>query len=654
MGYDDGLDSFDGGLDSGSDSSLDSYDSGSLDSFGDSSLDSLDSGSLDSFGDSSLDSLDNSSLDSLDSSSLDSVDNFENSSIDIVDSTNDVPIMDSFDTLEVNDEQPVDAFEEGKTLDVVPNDISDELDTLDAIEDNPVEAVETEATENMNYFENNDAINLEKDDTSGFNPETSGEMLKADNPYQEKWENFYEEMNGETIEESANKWDSLSEVPFAGDDNQLDINNTDVAEDGSDEGPQKVLKLTPTGSDMGYPEKTFLEESQEEYDQIVSDENLSNAEKIDQLNDLKDNLEIAKEQELEDSYNNIEGTEVMEEPSDTQEYQDTYEQIVDDESLSNEEKIDQLTDLKDDLTSEQEQGLEDINNVEDTDLAEEVSDTQEYQETYEQIVNDESLSNEEKIDQLTDLKDDLTSEQEQGLEDINNLEDTDLAEEVSDTQEYQETYEQIVNDESLSNEEKINQLNDLKDDLNIAKEQELENSYDDINNNEVVETPSETQEYQNEGFEETNESEDVNENIEDVSSWLNEINPNFDEFDVDSPYSNNCGSCAFAVYNRLEGTDTDICATAENIPTNEAMEAATGLEMQSSTPADIEKMLLDQGDGAHAIIGVDRAEGPGHWFNAAVIDGKVYAIDGQSGQLYDWPPDYGDVVHWDVSVKKEM
>jgi hypothetical protein len=504
--------------------------------------------------------------------------------------------MDSFDTLEVNDEQPVDAFEEGKTLDVVPNDISDELDTLDAIEDNPVEAVETEATENMNYFENNDAINLEKDDTSGFNPETSGEMLKADNPYQEKWENFYEEMNGETIEESANKWDSLSEVPFAGDDNQLDINNTDVAEDGSNEGPQKVLKLTPTGSNMGYPEKTFLEESQDEYDQIVSDENLSNAEKIDQLNDLKDNLEIAKEQELEDSYNNIEGTEVMEEPSDTQEYQDTYEQIVDDESLSNEEKIDQLTDLKDDLTSEQEQGLEDINNVEDTDLAEEVSDTQEYQETYEQIVNDESLSNEEKIDQLTDLK----------------------------------------------------------DDLNIAKEQELENSYDYINNNEVVETPSETQEYQNEGFEETNESEDVNENIEDVSSWLNEINPNFDEFDVDSPYSNNCGSCAFAVYNRLEGTDTDICATAENIPTNEAMEAATGLEMQSSTPADIEKMLLDQGDGAHAIIGVDRAEGPGHWFNAAVIDGKVYAIDGQSGQLYDWPPDYGDVVHWDVSVKKEM
>ena len=580
MGYDDGLDSFDGGLDSGSDSSLDSYDSGSLDSFGDSSLDSLDS----------------SSLDSLDSSGLDSVDNFENSSLDIVDSTNDVPIMDSFDTLEVNDEQPVDAFEEGKTLDVVPNDISDELDTLDAIEDNPVEAVETEATENMNYFENNDAINLEKDDASGFNPETSGEMLKADNPYQEKWENFYEEMNGETIEESANKWDSLSEVPFAGDDNQLDINNTDVAEDGSDEGPHKVLKLTPTGNDMGYPEKTFLEESQEEYDQIVSDENLSNAEKINQLNDLKDNLEIAKEQELEDSYNNIEGTEVMEEPSDTQEYQDTYEQIVDDESLSNEEKIDQLTDLKDDLTSEQEQGLEDSNNVEDTDLAEE----------------------------------------------------------VSDTQEYQETYEQIVNDESLSNEEKINQLNDLKDDLNIAKEQELESSYDDINNKEVVETPSETQEYQNEGFEETNESEDVNENIEDVSSWLNEINPNFDEFDVDSPYSNNCGSCAFAVYNRLEGTDTDICATAENIPTNEAMEAATGLEMQSSTPADIEKMLLDQGDGAHAIIGVDRAEGPGHWFNAAVIDGKVYAIDGQSGQLYDWPPDYGDVVHWDVSVKKEM
>ena len=64
-----------------------------------------------------------------------------------------------------------------------------------------------------------------------------------------------------------------------------------------------------------------------------------------------------------------------------------------------------------------------------------------------------------------------------------------------------------------------------------------------------------------------------------------------------------------------------------------------------------ETLYLAQGDGAHAIIGIDRAEGPGHWFNAACIDGKVVAIDGQTGEIRDWPPDYGDVVNWEMSVK---
>ncbi len=136
-----------------------------------------------------------------------------------------------------------------------------------------------------------------------------------------------------------------------------------------------------------------------------------------------------------------------------------------------------------------------------------------------------------------------------------------------------------------------------------------------------------------------------------LQSWLGDINPNFDEFDPESPYCNNCGSCAFAVYQRLEG-DTEICAGAENIGYNEEMEALTGMEQVSMDPSEIEKTLLEQGDGAHAIIGIDRAEGPGHWFNAACIDGKVVAIDGQTGEIRDWPPDYGDVVNWEMSVKK--
>ena len=139
--------------------------------------------------------------------------------------------------------------------------------------------------------------------------------------------------------------------------------------------------------------------------------------------------------------------------------------------------------------------------------------------------------------------------------------------------------------------------------------------------------------------------------IRDIDNWLGDINPNFDEFDTDSPYCNNCGSCAYAVWKRLEG-DNDICASVDNIGYNDEMEALTGMEQVSMSPDEIENNLLAQGDGAHAIIGIDRAEGPGHWFNAACIDGKVVAIDGQSGEILDWPPDYGDVVNWEMSVKK--
>ena len=145
-------------------------------------------------------------------------------------------------------------------------------------------------------------------------------------------------------------------------------------------------------------------------------------------------------------------------------------------------------------------------------------------------------------------------------------------------------------------------------------------------------------------------SETPADNVSELDEWLKEVNPNYDPYDINSPYCNNCGSCAYAVYRRLEG-DSSICATAENIPYNDQMAEMTGLAFESLSPQDIEQRLLEQGDGAHAIIGIDRAEGPGHWFNAACIDGKVVAIDGQSGEVFDWPPDYGDVVNWDMSVE---
>ena len=141
--------------------------------------------------------------------------------------------------------------------------------------------------------------------------------------------------------------------------------------------------------------------------------------------------------------------------------------------------------------------------------------------------------------------------------------------------------------------------------------------------------------------------------IDEVGTWIKDINPNFDPFDYTSPYCNNCGSCAYAVYKRLEGDDS-ICATADNIGYNSDMEALTGMEMTPMSPEDIQSQLLEAGDGANAIIGIDRAEGAGHWFNAANMGGKIVAIDGQTGEINDWPPDYGDVVNWEMSIRKEV
>ena len=83
------------------------------------------------------------------------------------------------------------------------------------------------------------------------------------------------------------------------------------------------------------------------------------------------------------------------------------------------------------------------------------------------------------------------------------------------------------------------------------------------------------------------------------------------------------------------------------------MEALTGLKQIPMSPDKIESYLLSKGNGAHAIIGVDRAFGPGHWFNAVCIDGKVFAVDGQDGTISGWPPNYGNVVNWEISLMED-
>ncbi len=142
--------------------------------------------------------------------------------------------------------------------------------------------------------------------------------------------------------------------------------------------------------------------------------------------------------------------------------------------------------------------------------------------------------------------------------------------------------------------------------------------------------------------------------VDAINGWIKDINPNYHSPFIPpgkNPYHVNCGSCAFAVESRFQGK-TDAVASAQNIGTDAGMEAATGKKCVYMSVNDIEKTLVSMGPGSHLICGINRHPTPfgkpqaGHWFNAYYDGNKVYTIDGQSGQIYDWPHDYGDVSDW--------
>lgn len=141
--------------------------------------------------------------------------------------------------------------------------------------------------------------------------------------------------------------------------------------------------------------------------------------------------------------------------------------------------------------------------------------------------------------------------------------------------------------------------------------------------------------------------------IESVLKWITKINPHYgNPFFPQS--SVNCGSCAFAVEQRLNG-DQHITASLENISTDAEMEAATGLVCTYMPVDSIEQLLISRGPGAHVIVGVNRRRPDGrpiagHWFNALYDGKKVYTIDGQIGMVMDWPHDYVYVSEWCVMV----
>lgn len=133
------------------------------------------------------------------------------------------------------------------------------------------------------------------------------------------------------------------------------------------------------------------------------------------------------------------------------------------------------------------------------------------------------------------------------------------------------------------------------------------------------------------------------EKLKEIRSWIKEVNPNYSPF---TPYGSNCGTCAWVVHNRLQGAK-DIVAGRINIAPQDAdMEELTGMKCKYMSPTDIENILRSRGPDSELIVGINRTEGAGHWFNVFYDGNEFYTIDGQCGEVMEWPHDYGNIAEW--------
>ncbi|WP_241249127.1 DNA/RNA non-specific endonuclease [Agrococcus sp. KRD186] len=135
--------------------------------------------------------------------------------------------------------------------------------------------------------------------------------------------------------------------------------------------------------------------------------------------------------------------------------------------------------------------------------------------------------------------------------------------------------------------------------------------------------------------------------LAEIDDALAKINPKYDMNDPLSPYGVNCGNTSSNLFDALNGKPVAEAGTGTlSIP---EMEARTGLPQTALTPTQIADSLRDMGAGSHVVVGIDRASGDGHWFNAFFDGTDVWALDAQTGTRSPWPPDMG-AVHWDVSI----
>lgn len=97
--------------------------------------------------------------------------------------------------------------------------------------------------------------------------------------------------------------------------------------------------------------------------------------------------------------------------------------------------------------------------------------------------------------------------------------------------------------------------------------------------------------------------------------------------------------------------DTSATASLTNIGTDEGMEAVTGKKCVYMSVTDITEKLKSMGAGSHLIVGINRRlpDGKpisGHWFNVFFDGQNIYTLEGQAGQILEWPHDYGYISEW--------
>jgi hypothetical protein len=103
---------------------------------------------------------------------------------------------------------------------------------------------------------------------------------------------------------------------------------------------------------------------------------------------------------------------------------------------------------------------------------------------------------------------------------------------------------------------------------------------------------------------------------------------------------NNCGECARAVDGTWHGAATAAAELVNRRVGGErpaVMSEWAGRSREQASMSDIGRRLRQLSPGSSAVVGFDRADAPGHWFNAVNHEGTVLAVDGQSARFEEWP-----------------